>query len=252
MRVDYTIIVNNSIIDTSIESVATENNLSVHNKKYKPLTFTVGKGQVIKGFDEGIIGMRVGETKILTIPPEKAYGIKDPKLIQTIPIIQNISRTNTFPRIFEVPVDRFDSIFGTNHTIGDIVKIPNTNNSLTVQNITVSNVTLEYNLKVGDEMSHDSWNETVVNVDESNITTRIDAKNNSTYQSENNPWNTTVIDINSENITLRNNPIPDVNIFLTFDKKINVHFNDTSIIMDSNNDRAGQTLIYNVTIKSIN
>ena len=39
-----------------------------------PFTFNLGAGQVIEGWDEGIVGMKVGETKTLTIPPEKGYG----------------------------------------------------------------------------------------------------------------------------------------------------------------------------------
>ena len=37
-------------------------------------TFTVGVGQVIEGWDEGCLGMRVGGRRMLTIPPDKAYG----------------------------------------------------------------------------------------------------------------------------------------------------------------------------------
>ena len=36
--------------------------------------FTVGEKRVIKGWDEGVIGMRQGEVAVLTIPPESAYG----------------------------------------------------------------------------------------------------------------------------------------------------------------------------------
>ncbi|MAF43552.1 MAG: peptidylprolyl isomerase [Parcubacteria group bacterium] len=39
-----------------------------------PFTFTLGIGQVIKGWDQGILGMKVGEKKTLTITPELAYG----------------------------------------------------------------------------------------------------------------------------------------------------------------------------------
>ncbi len=40
----------------------------------KPFQFTLGVGQVIKGWDQGIVGMKIGDKKKLTIPPELAYG----------------------------------------------------------------------------------------------------------------------------------------------------------------------------------
>lgn len=39
-----------------------------------PLSFTVGQGMVIKGWDEGLLGMCPGDQRKLTIPPELGYG----------------------------------------------------------------------------------------------------------------------------------------------------------------------------------
>lgn len=40
----------------------------------KPFEFVLGKGQVIKGWDEGVAKMSIGEKSILTCPPDYAYG----------------------------------------------------------------------------------------------------------------------------------------------------------------------------------
>jgi FKBP-type peptidyl-prolyl cis-trans isomerase len=39
-----------------------------------PFSFTLGAGEVIPGFDEGTVGMQVGETRIVMIPPAEGYG----------------------------------------------------------------------------------------------------------------------------------------------------------------------------------
>lgn len=49
-----------------------------------PLTFTVGSGAVIAGFDAGVVGMHVGETKTLHIPADLAYGLHREDLVITV------------------------------------------------------------------------------------------------------------------------------------------------------------------------
>jgi peptidylprolyl isomerase len=47
----------------------------------EPLDFTVGSGMVIKGFDDGVMGMVVGEKKQIHIVPEEAYGLPNEQMI---------------------------------------------------------------------------------------------------------------------------------------------------------------------------
>lgn len=51
----------------------------------EPLEFTVGSGQVIKGFDEGVKGMKVGDKKKVEIGVEDAYGEKSQDMIIEFP-----------------------------------------------------------------------------------------------------------------------------------------------------------------------
>ena len=50
-----------------------------------PLEFTVGGGQMIKGFDEAVNGMEMNEKKTVTIPSGEAYGERREELIQEVP-----------------------------------------------------------------------------------------------------------------------------------------------------------------------
>ncbi len=43
-------------------------------KRGEPFTFTVGEGRVIKGWEQGLVGMKVGGNRILVVPPDLAYG----------------------------------------------------------------------------------------------------------------------------------------------------------------------------------
>ena len=62
------------VFDTSMKAEAVKAGMFSPARDYKPLQVTLGAHQVITGFEEALIGMKVNETKEVTLPPEKAYG----------------------------------------------------------------------------------------------------------------------------------------------------------------------------------
>jgi peptidylprolyl isomerase len=49
-----------------------------------PLQFTIGKGQVIRGFEQAIVGMNLAESKTVTIPMDKAYGAHREEMVMAV------------------------------------------------------------------------------------------------------------------------------------------------------------------------
>lgn len=62
-----------------------------------PLEFEVGSGMVIKGFDEGVTGMAIGEKKTINIPFAEAYGPTNPEMVIPMP-------KERFPQDMEIEV----------------------------------------------------------------------------------------------------------------------------------------------------
>ena len=61
----------------------------------EPLEFEIGSGSVIKGFDEGVSGMKVGEKKTINIPVEEAYGQRSEDMLIEFP-------KDRFPKDMEI------------------------------------------------------------------------------------------------------------------------------------------------------
>lgn len=54
----------------------------------EPLEFEVGAGQIIEGFERGVMGMEEGEEKQPSVPPEKAYGPHREEMVGKLPAEQ--------------------------------------------------------------------------------------------------------------------------------------------------------------------
>ena len=72
-----------TIFDTNIPEEAQAAGTFSEVRTYAPLAFTVGEGQMIQWFEQGVVGMKKWETKTVTIPADLAYGQPNLELLYT-------------------------------------------------------------------------------------------------------------------------------------------------------------------------
>tara|TARA_R110002020_G_scaffold113236_5_gene260308 strand:- start:1725 stop:2138 length:414 start_codon:yes stop_codon:yes gene_type:complete len=63
-----------------------DNNIFDTSKDKEPLEFTVGEGQLIPGFEQGVVGLSTGDKKTVELEPEQAYGPVRNELINEVPM----------------------------------------------------------------------------------------------------------------------------------------------------------------------
>jgi len=88
VHVDYDAYIAESgmLFDTTNADKAKEAGIFNENLTYKPMPVLVGGGRVFPGLDEALAEAKVGERTTVDIPPEKAAGARDPKLVENIPL----------------------------------------------------------------------------------------------------------------------------------------------------------------------
>ncbi len=139
VKVNYTgSFENGEVFDSSIEEKAKGSENYNPQRKYEPMPVKVGTGQLIKGFEKALLGMKIGEEKEVTISPEEAYGNVDPNRVQTVPM-------NAFEEAKISP--EVGLMLNTEGGIGKITKV----NSDDVEidfNSPMAGKTLVFNIKV--------------------------------------------------------------------------------------------------------
>jgi FKBP-type peptidyl-prolyl cis-trans isomerase 2 len=237
ITVDYTgRFIDGRVFDTSIEEIGKNESIPKSitfdpDKSYKPLTFTVGSGEMIEGFDEGVVGMRVGETRTITVPPHKGYGSPDPALIKSIRL------TEALPLYEYMSKSDFESKYP-----GEVLEV---------------GVTTEHHFW--------GWHVVIEEVTGDNVTLRHDPEWG--MEVEVLPWRTVVVSISSEQarIVVEHKPTEEVfqvaidpgllaeynNTFAEFSEKGIVKSIEDEIVIDFNKEVVGKTLIFEVTVISI-
>jgi FKBP-type peptidyl-prolyl cis-trans isomerase 2 len=241
---------NGRVFDTSILEVAKDNitypkAISFKLRRdadYKPLEFTVGAGTMIKGFEEGVIGMRKGDVKVLKIPPEKGYGNGSKDLIKTIPVYEEIPLKMTFNET------AFSVRFGTPAKEGIVVKDPFWKWDVYVIAVSEDLIIVMNNVSVGTQLNAYGWESEVIERDSSYNAGegRIVIRHNPTLN----------ITINTEDVakyveSLSN--IPELQRELSGEVSVGIVTAITSdeITIDFNREVCGKTLLFTVKIIDI-
>jgi len=74
----------NELFDTTNEDLARKEEVFDEEKKYGPIYTVVGAGRLIQGLDDELLKAEPSKEHEVEIPPEKAYGVRDPKSIETL------------------------------------------------------------------------------------------------------------------------------------------------------------------------
>jgi len=85
---DYTLRVKETgeTVGTTLESVAKEKKLYRGEEHYEPFFIIVGEGWVPKGLDETLSSLEIGKATTVELPPDKGYGVRDPKKVRLVPL----------------------------------------------------------------------------------------------------------------------------------------------------------------------
>jgi peptidylprolyl isomerase len=73
-------------VGTTLETVAKEAKLYRGEERYEPFFIVVGEGWVPKGLDEALTSLEIGKASTIELPPDKGYGVRDPKKVRLVPL----------------------------------------------------------------------------------------------------------------------------------------------------------------------
>ncbi len=86
IRIDYNESVDGQVILTTDKEQAQAKGIFDEETQYGPRLVVVGAGQLVQGLEEDLIGKEIGYSGKVEVPPEKAYGMHDPKKVEIVPI----------------------------------------------------------------------------------------------------------------------------------------------------------------------
>jgi peptidylprolyl isomerase len=82
----------NGVFDTTIEETAKKEHLHKEGEMYEPKLVVIGEGWVLKALDESLTTMKIGKAQSVEIPPDKAFGPRDPEKVKRVPLKQLLAK----------------------------------------------------------------------------------------------------------------------------------------------------------------
>jgi peptidylprolyl isomerase len=74
------------VFDTTMEETAKKERLYKEGEIYEPKLVVIGEGWVLKALDESLTNMEISKQSIVEIPPDKAFGARDPEKVRRVPL----------------------------------------------------------------------------------------------------------------------------------------------------------------------
>jgi len=87
------------VFDTTIEETAKKEHLHKEGEIYEPKLVVIGEGWVLKALDESLTTMKLNKAQTVEIPPDKAFGPRDPDKVKRVPLKQLLSKDIQNPTI---------------------------------------------------------------------------------------------------------------------------------------------------------
>ena len=80
------------VFDTTIEEIARKERLYKEGEIYEPKLIVLGEGWILKALEEEILKLDVGTKSTIEIPPEKAFGPRDPEKVKLVPLKRLVAK----------------------------------------------------------------------------------------------------------------------------------------------------------------
>lgn len=180
-------------------------------EEYEPLGFVLGQDQILPALEAGMIGMKIGHEKNITLAPEDAYGEWSSANTVSMP------RVAVLLKLTDLPVSKLTAITG---------KEPELNET----------VNLSY------------WTAKVVDISGSDVTLLHEPDNNTLIETEYGP---AVVTLNDTHVVTTLSPELGAVIKTAVDEGVISEVTETDFTVDFNHPLAGRTLVFEVKVEDI-